>query len=134
MELKSVGCGNCGAALQIPDVARFVTCNHCGSALEIKHTPDVIYSEKIAQIDERTGRLEQQLQVLQLQNELTALDLAWEKSRQQFMVSGKHGNKHVPTRSGAWTTAGIGGGFGLFPPSPVPASLAGACHLASACW
>lgn len=99
---------------QIPDAACFVTCNHCGSSLEIKQTADVIYSEKIAQIDERTGRIEQQLQRLQLENELTALDLAWEKSRQQFMVSDKHGNKHVPTKSEAWTMGCLGGGAGLF--------------------
>ncbi len=101
MELKAVACGNCGAPLQVPDAVRFLNCNHCASSLEIKHTESVTYSEQIAQIDERTERIEQKLEVLELQSELARLDSAWQVTREKLMVTNKRGHKSIPSKVGA---------------------------------
>ncbi len=101
MELKAVACGNCGAPLQVPDAVRFLSCNHCGSSLEIKHTDSVTYSEKIAQIDERTERIEQKLEVLELESELDRLDRSWQVTRETLLVTNKHGRKSIPSKAGA---------------------------------
>ena len=70
MELQPVACANCGAPLSVPGEVRFVTCNHCNSTLEIRRTESVTYSEKIAQIDVRTERIESQLESMRLEREL----------------------------------------------------------------
>ena len=113
MELKSVSCGNCGAPLQVPEAVRFLTCNHCGSSLEIKSTDSVTYSEQIAQIDERTERIEQKLEVLELERELDQLDSRWQTTRETLMVSNKDGHKRVPTKTNATIGAFISTIFGL---------------------
>ena len=113
MELKSVSCGNCGAPLQVPGAVRFLTCNHCGSSLEIKHTDSVTYSEKIAQIDERTERLEQKLEILELERELDQIDSRWQATREKLMVSNKDGGKRVPTTGGALIGVTVSTIFGL---------------------
>lgn len=113
MELKSLSCGNCGAPLQVPDAVRFLNCNHCGSSLEIKHTDSVTYCEKIAQIDERTVRIEQKLEILELERELEQLDQRWQTTRERLMVSDKNGHKSIPTIGSAMVAATLSTIFGL---------------------
>jgi DNA-directed RNA polymerase subunit RPC12/RpoP len=113
MDLKSVSCGNCGAPLQVPGAVRFLNCNHCGSSLEIKHTNSVTYCEMISQIDERTERIEQKLEIMELERELEQLDQRWQTTRERLMVSDKNGHKKVPTTGSAMVGATVSTIFGL---------------------
>ncbi len=79
MELNAIVCVKCGAPLQVPHEVRFVTCRHCGVCLEIKQTESVVYATQIAQIDQRTERIEQQLEQMNLRRELELLDSDWTK-------------------------------------------------------
>jgi hypothetical protein len=76
----------------------------------------------------------EQLRLLRLQNELAQLDHGWERQRQQYLVTGRYGQRTIPTpvlsiltgvavvgAGVVWTalTLGlgdaVGGGFGFFP-------------------
>ena len=57
MELETLSCNNCGAPLEVPPGANFVTCAHCGSRLAIKRTDNASYTEVLDQIGQRTERM-----------------------------------------------------------------------------
>jgi Short C-terminal domain len=70
-----------------------------------------------------------QLEEIRLQNDVARLDREWELERGRYMVAGKYGRRHLPTRASSvfggviivafglfWTvTAGSIAGGGLFP-------------------
>ncbi len=86
MTLEPITCNNCGAALDVPPEANYVTCAYCGSRLEVKRTPSVVYTQVLQQIDERTQRLSADVGQLQLQNELDRIDGDWEQQRQRYLL------------------------------------------------
>jgi hypothetical protein len=95
MNLLTLSCNECGAPLEVPESAKFVTCNYCSARLAVQHTPSAVYTEVIEKIGEQTERLAQEVEILKLQNELARIDREWNDERQQHMVSGKHG-RHEP--------------------------------------
>ncbi len=113
MELQAVACANCGAPLAVPGEARFVTCNHCDCTLEIKHTESVTYSEKMAQIDVRTERIEAKLDVMRLEGDLEACEQEWNREKLNFTSVNEKGEKIAPTVAGHLWTAGVIVVFGL---------------------
>ncbi len=116
MKVVSLCCANCGAPLSIKHKVRYVTCNFCDSRLEVHREKDTTYSTIVEAINERTKRLEQSVERLQLSNQLDRLDREWMMRQDEFMVTDKHGHKHrASTTGGAISLAlGIAGcGFGF---------------------
>jgi DNA-directed RNA polymerase subunit RPC12/RpoP len=101
MELITLSCGNCGAPLQVPDDAKYVTCNHCASQLAVRRTDTVTFTEKLDEISQRTQRIEGELSELKSRQELEDLDRQWEREREGYMIADKHGRRHVPTVAGS---------------------------------
>jgi Short C-terminal domain len=58
--------------------------------------------------------MQQHLEEIKLQNDLARLDREWELDREQYMIQGKYGRRHIPNRG----MSVIGGifmvGFGIF--------------------
>ena len=56
----------------------------------------------------------QHLEAIKAQNEVAQLDRAWELERENYMITGRYGSRHIPTR----TSSVFGGlfivGFGIF--------------------
>lgn len=125
MELTSISCGNCGAPLQIPADARFVTCNHCRSQLAVKHSDSVTYTEKLEELDERTEQLQEEVQQLRFQNELARIDRDWEREREGYMITDKHGRRHEPSVAGSVVGGIVAVGFGIFWMMMLPAQAGG---------
>ncbi|HEX8600557.1 MAG TPA: hypothetical protein VF952_18840 [Chloroflexia bacterium] len=96
MELETLNCNHCGAPLQVPESAKFVTCAHCGSQLAVKRTDTAHYTEVLTRLDARTSEMARELQELKLQNELNAIDEAWEEERQRYLISPSHGAPYLP--------------------------------------
>ncbi|MDQ3704464.1 MAG: zinc ribbon domain-containing protein [Chloroflexota bacterium] len=96
MELETLNCNHCGAPLRVPESANFVTCAHCGSQLAVKRTDTAHYTEVLTRLDARTTEMAQELQELKLQNELNAIDDAWEEERQRYMISPSRGAPYLP--------------------------------------
>ena len=108
MELEKLSCNSCGAPLEVPRSARFVTCNHCSSQLSVCRTDAVTYTETLDELVNKTEELSEQVENLTAQNEIAALDREWEMERQKYMVSTNEGKKHIPTEGGS-----IGGGIAI---------------------
>jgi hypothetical protein len=107
MELESIACNNCGAPLQVPTSANYVTCNHCATQLAVRREASISYTEKIDQIGERTDHLVQELAQVRFQQALDAIDRKWERDSKQYMIRGKHGHESLPSETAA-ILCGIG--------------------------
>ena len=104
MELSPVACNNCGAPLQIPEAAQYVTCQHCSTQLEVKRNESVAWTEKmehIETINRRTEQLVDQLAQLRFQTEVNHIDRSWEREEQRYMVRDQYGNTHRPNAVGS---------------------------------
>jgi hypothetical protein len=120
----AVTCNKCGAALDVPAGARFVTCTYCGSRLEVHRSGGAAYTEVLESIEQHTERIAEDVGQIRMQNEVERLDREWMMRREQLMVTGKNGTRHVPGRFGALIGAAVAGVFGVF--WTVTATAAGA--------
>jgi len=102
MELIPVSCNHCGAPIQVPPSARFVTCAHCNSQLAVRSTGSATYTEVLEHLDGRTQRMTEQLEEIALQNELERLDREWDRSREGFQSVDQHGRRRDPSVAGSW--------------------------------
>jgi hypothetical protein len=110
----AVTCGKCGAGLELPPDARFVTCTYCGSRLELHRTGGAAYTQVLDSIQQHTERIAGDVERIRRENELERLDREWMMQREQHMVSGKNGSRHVPGRAGSLAGAALAGVFGIF--------------------
>jgi len=101
MPLIPVACHKCGAPLEVPDEARFVTCRHCGIQLEVKHNESATWTEQIEVIREQTEELVEQVAQLQYQNALEAIDRDWNRERDSLLITQKNGRRTEPSVAGA---------------------------------
>jgi LSD1 subclass zinc finger protein len=114
VELKTVSCDSCGAPLQIPAGARFVTCNHCSAQLAVKHNESVTFTELLGEIGQQTQRIAEDVAELRYRQELEDIDRQWEQERQTYMVSDKEGHRRVPSTSGSVIGGIVVVVFGIF--------------------
>jgi hypothetical protein len=63
---------------------------------------------------EVSENLAAQLAEVRYQNELARIDREWEIEKEQYMVSDKHGRRHIPTQGEGLMGAIIIGAFGTF--------------------
>lgn len=75
MEFISLSCNKCGAPLEVPENAQFLTCGYCGSRLAIKVHGKAHYTEVLDRIDEKTSQILQKVTELSERNDPHAL---WE--------------------------------------------------------
>ena len=101
MKITKVCCQGCGADLQVDESVRYVTCNYCHARLEVVHDPSVTHTRLMEKLDKNTERMAGNLRVIELQNELARMDREWESQRESFMVTGKHGQRSLPSGAGS---------------------------------
>lgn len=121
MSLIPVACHSCGAPLEVPGQARFVTCRHCGIQLEVKHNESAAWTEQIEAIEdrteaigERTEQLVDQVAHLQLQNAREEIDRQWDRERERFLIRQKDGRQTEPSFGGSIFGACVMACIGLF--------------------
>ena len=111
--VEELRCNNCGAPLQVPTSANFVTCNHCRTQLAVRRDATASYTEALEQVSQQTEALTEQVKYLTYQHELAALDRQWESERKRHMVQNKQGTLHVPSRTGSLIAGTMIGMFGI---------------------
>ncbi len=79
MKTESISCNNCGAALQDPETANFVTCSHCSSRLAIRRHESVVFTEKLEEIGDRQEEMLERLDRIEIQNRIAQIDRNWEQ-------------------------------------------------------
>jgi predicted RNA-binding Zn-ribbon protein involved in translation (DUF1610 family) len=99
--MESLNCNSCGASLQAPNGANYLTCNHCGQTLAVRRTESATFTEAIDRLNETTTSLREQVANLSRQSRLADLDRRWELEREEYMVSGKDGSRQLPTAGGS---------------------------------
>lgn len=82
-------------------------CNHCGQQLAVRRSESVIFTEAVERFADTAETLSDQLEELTRQNRLAELDRRWEQQREEFMISGKNGQRHLPDESSA-LLSGVG--------------------------
>jgi hypothetical protein len=113
MSLEAIACNQCGAPLQVPDAAQFVTCNHCGASLAVRRDGTITYTEVLSQLSQQTANLSEQVAQLRYQNAVDQVDRRWEKEREKLLVRSKDGTTYEPSSSialligGAMAVVGI---------------------------
>jgi LSD1 subclass zinc finger protein len=113
VSIEDLRCNSCGAPLQVPRSANFVTCNHCRTQLAVRRETTASYTEALAQVSQQTEALTEQVKFLTYQNELSALDRQWETERKSYMIRDKHGHRHVPSEVASVIGGGAMGIMGL---------------------
>lgn len=103
MKLISLSCNHCGAPLEVPEKAKFVTCGFCDARLQIAHTGSSYYTEVMEAVDD----IREDVAALKRHAELERLDREWEQRRAELSVTDKHGRIHRPDSIGM-TVGGIG--------------------------
>jgi DNA-directed RNA polymerase subunit RPC12/RpoP len=114
MKLLTLSCNECGAPLEVPAEAKYVTCGYCSARLAVQRTSNAVYTEVLEKIGEQTEKLAQDVEILKLQNELERLDREWSDQREQYMVRDKHGNKNTPSAAASLIGALVAAGAGVF--------------------
>lgn len=114
MQLEKLVCNSCGAPLEVPSSANFVTCGHCSSRLQIRRTESATYTELLVDLAEKTDELSERIDDLVANSELTAIDSNWQMERESLMVRDKHGNSHAPTKGSSMAAGIIVTLFGCF--------------------
>lgn len=124
VELVRLACDGCGADLELPDDARFVTCRFCEARLEVRRTDTAAFTrvrEAVERVEKKTKRLSNEVaelraanRVLKLQDELQQLERDWDEEKKSLMIRGKDGTVSEPTRTSAQVigfASVVGGGF-----------------------
>ncbi|TWU04019.1 zinc finger domain-containing protein [Neorhodopirellula pilleata] len=111
--LESLLCNSCGAPLKVPQAANYIKCNHCHTQLHIRRDEGVTFTESIEQLNQTAKALQQHVDRLTAQQQMSDLDRQWEQRKEDFMVTGQHGHKSLPTKGGAMVGGVIVAAFGL---------------------
>lgn len=100
MKLLSLNCNHCGAPLDVPAKARFVTCGFCDSRLAIQHSGTTYSTQVMEQLVQKTTAIQDDVEELKRRAALSDLDLAWERKKKRFVVKGKNGHESLPSVPG----------------------------------
>ena len=114
MKVISLNCNHCGAPLEVPAKARFVTCGFCEARLSIEHTGNTYSTSVLDELKQTAEQIARDVAELKSNSEIQQLDGQWEQTRRQHLITHKSGQQSLPTKSGA-AFAGIAiGTFGIF--------------------
>jgi len=94
MRVLDLNCNQCGAPLEVPRKARFVTCSFCNSRLQIQREGAAVFTEALEEINE-------DLEQIKRYTALIRLDQEWAASRENYVVRDKHGVSRIPTAQGS---------------------------------
>ena len=99
MEIESLSCNNCGAPLDVPFSADFVTCGYCGSPLAVRRTGNAHYTELLERLEQHSEYLAGHAEYLRLRDELEAVDTEWQRERKRYLIRRLNGSLKAPTRT-----------------------------------
>src|SRR4028119_96003 len=99
MEIESLSCNKCGAPLDVPTSADYVTCGYCGSALAVRRTGSAHYTELLVRLEQHTEYLAGRTEYLRLRDEVEALDAEWQRERKRYLTRRLNRSLRAPTHA-----------------------------------
>lgn len=100
--------------MEVSATTQFATCRHCGAKLSIQRTDTAVFTEILEKLTTKTDQLSEQVNNLSGLTEIAALDRKWELERENYMVTTKHGGRHIPSEAGAIGSGVAVAVFGCF--------------------
>lgn len=91
MKTIAISCNHCGAGLNPPDDARFITCSFCGTRLQVCHEGNAYFSRVMEAIAQDTAKMSGDLDVIKIQNEIERLDREWALEREKYLIRNQDG-------------------------------------------
>ena len=107
MKVVDLSCNNCGAGIEVPLKAKFVTCKFCNTRLRIQHTETSAFTEVALE-------MAQDIKQIKRDTSITRLDQEWMMRRESFQSRNKDGSHSMPSRGGAAVFLVVGLLMGLF--------------------
>lgn len=101
MKIISLNCNHCGAPLDVPAKAKYVTCGFCDSRLQVQHTGNTYSTTVIEQLVEQANQIQEDVEFLKRQAAIAELDERWKRQRSKFTVRDNNGRESIPTAMGA---------------------------------
>jgi len=95
--VRQLCCQGCGATLPVTEGVRFLTCNYCHAHLEIVQDQATTHTRLLEGIEQRTKKIERDVEVLRIQGELKHLDEAWAKYEARVDPRDERGRRAEPT-------------------------------------
>lgn len=114
MKILSLNCNKCGAPLDVPRKAKYVTCGFCDSRLAIQHSGNTYSTEVIEQLVQTTSAIQDELADLKRRAAITDLDQDWERKKRSYVVKGDDGSESLPSIFGIVVHGVIGTVMTLF--------------------
>lgn len=124
MSHDQLHCNRCGTELMVPSATNFVACGSCGTRLAVRRNGAAVYTEEIAgdqPVAAPAGRdggvdpvMQARLDELERETALNRLDREWDRTRESYMMHGKHGHRYTPTKFGAIAMTAVIVVFGVF--------------------
>ncbi|MEP3477901.1 MAG: hypothetical protein ABJZ55_01520 [Fuerstiella sp.] len=138
MKILSLNCNHCGAPLDVPAKAKFVTCGFCDSRLAIQHSGSTYSTEVMQQLVQKTAAIQDDVLELKRRAAVSDLDLNWERDKTKFIVKGKNGSESLPSIfgivfGGVFGTIFVGIALVVFAPFGIFALLIVAANFFSHC-
>lgn len=84
MELIALTCNQCGAPLEVPVTANFLTCTYCKTRLKVHNQGGAAFTETIDSIDQRTRVIAEDVDAIRAHHDLEHLDKEWATLRDRF--------------------------------------------------
>ena len=97
MKLISLNCNHCGAPLDVPEKANFVTCSFCEARLKVECTGTTWSTTVLEEIQQTTKSLAEDVARLKTQSDLQMLDQSWDRERHRYMIKGENNRYSVPS-------------------------------------
>lgn len=121
MKILSLNCNECGAPLDVPQKAKYVTCGFCDSRLAIQHSGNTYSTEVIEQLVQTTSAIQSDVEELKRRAAISDLDLDWERRKRSYVIKDKNGRESLPSMPGIFAQGIVSTGisvfvFVLFPP------------------
>lgn len=142
VELVRLACDGCGADLELPEDAHFVTCRFCDASLEVRRTDSTAFTrvrEAVERVEQKTKKLSGEMRslraenrALSLQDDLHQLEREWDQHKADLMIRGKDGNLSEPTRFSAQVIGAVTVAIGAFVALAMPAAQSWLAGLAIA--
>lgn len=114
MKIISLNCNHCGAPLDVPAKAKFVTCGFCSCRLQVQHTGNTYSTAVIEQLVEQTNQIQNDVDDLKRRAAIVELDERWRNQKLGLLVRNKQGRESVPTVIGTVIPGIMCLGFTLF--------------------
>lgn len=77
--VRKLCCQGCGAILPVAEGVRYLTCNYCDARLEIVTDAATTHTRLLNDIDQRTRKIERDVELIRCRGELEQLDQSWGK-------------------------------------------------------